>query len=52
MTGLAFTNLPILAFFVKVVPKQIEGTVFAFLTGTINLSNQVIAPMVGVFINS
>lgn len=37
--------------FAKVIPKNIEGTVFAFLTGTINFGNGVVSPMTGSFIN-
>lgn len=49
--SLAMNTLPTLALFAKVTPAKIEGTVFAFLTGTTNLANSVLAPMVGVFIN-
>lgn len=44
-------TLPTLALFAKITPPKIEGTVFAFLTGTTNLANNVIAPMIGVWIN-
>lgn len=43
--------LPILALFAKITPKKIEGTTFATLTGTMNLSNTVIAPAMGTWIN-
>lgn len=43
--------LPIMALFAKITPPQIEGTIFAFLTGTKNLSNIFISPALGVFIN-
>lgn len=46
-----FYGLPILALFAKVTPKKIEGTTFAFLTGTWNLSSTVIAPAMGALIN-
>jgi len=49
--SLATSTLPTLALFAKITPKRIEGTVFAFLTGTVNLANSVLAPMVGVWIN-
>jgi hypothetical protein len=49
--SLAMNTLPTLALFAKITPRKIEGTVFAFLTGTTNLANNVIAPMVGVWIN-
>ena len=37
----SFGTLPIMALFAKITPKSIEGTVFAFLTGTSNLDNSV-----------
>ena len=43
--------LPTMALFAKITPHQIEGTMFAFLTGTTNLSYQVIAPFEGACIN-
>ena len=49
--SLAMNTLPTLALFAKITPAKIEGTVFAFLTGTTNLANSVLAPMVGVWIN-
>lgn len=33
----SFGTLPILALFAKITPRRIEGTMFAFLTGTSNL---------------
>merc|ERR1719498_1777908 len=44
-------RLPILALFAKITPPKIEGTTFAFMTGTMNFSNTVISPGVGTFIN-
>jgi hypothetical protein len=49
--SLAMNTLPTLALFAKITPPRIEGTVFAFLTGTTNLANNVLAPMVGVWLN-
>jgi len=49
--SLAMNTLPTLALFAKITPAKIEGTVFAFLTGTTNLANNVLAPMIGVWIN-
>lgn len=43
--------LPTLALFAKITPTKIEGTVFAFLTGTSNLASIIISPLVGVWIN-
>ena len=45
------STLPTLALFAKITPVKIEGTVFAFLTGTTNLASNVISPMIGVWIN-
>ena len=44
-------SLPILALFAKITPPRIEGTIFAFLTGTMNFANAIIAPNVGTFEN-
>lgn len=49
--SLAMNTLPTLALFAKITPKRIEGTIFAFLTGTTNLANNVLSPMIGVWIN-
>lgn len=49
--SMAMNTLPTMALFAKVTPAKIEGTVFAFLTGTTNLANNVISPMIGVWIN-
>jgi len=51
VVSLAMNTLPTLALFAKITPHRIEGTIFAFLTGTLNLSNIVLSPMVGVAIN-
>jgi hypothetical protein len=37
--------------FAKITPNNIEATCFAFLTGTLNFSNGVLAPLVGSKIN-
>lgn len=50
-TLILFYGLPILALFAKVTPKKIEGSTFAFLTGTWNLSQKIIAPAMAVWIN-
>jgi len=49
--SLAMNTLPTLALFAKITPTKIEGTVFAFLTGTTNLANNVLSPMIGVWVN-
>lgn len=43
--------MPLLSLFAKICPKRIEGTMFAFLTGTWNLDQSVISPMMGSWIN-
>ena len=49
--GNAISFLPLLSLFAKIVPKRVEGTLYAFMTGAMNLSGGVLAPMVGVYIN-
>lgn len=44
-------SLPLLALFAKITPARIEGTTFAFLTGTLNFAKSVISPNWGSFIN-
>ena len=48
---MAFFDLPIMVLFAKITPQHIEGTVFAFLTGTINFASGVLRPSIGSFIN-
>ena len=48
----AFSTLPIMSLFAKITPKRIEGTIFAFLTGTSNLDQGVIQPLMGNLVNS
>ena len=50
--GTLLYTLPIMALFAKITPKKIEGTTYAFLTGTMNLGSTVISPGIGTFINS
>lgn len=45
-------TLPIMALFAKITPKKIEGTTYAFLTGTMNFGGTVISPSIGTFINA
>lgn len=49
--SLAMNTLPTLALFAKITPMGIEGTIFAFLTGTFNLANNVFGPLIGAWIN-
>lgn len=50
--SLALNVLPCLALFAKITPPGIEGTIFAFLTGSWNFADGVLSPMVGTEINS
>jgi Na+/melibiose symporter-like transporter len=51
VVGTLLYTLPIMALFAKITPAKIEGTIFAFLTGTMNLASSVISPGMGTFIN-
>ena len=44
-------TIPILSLFAKITPPKIEGTIFAFLTGTKNFQTTIIAPGIGTWIN-
>ena len=35
--GMALQTLPLLSLFAKITPHRIEGTMYAFFTGTMNL---------------
>lgn len=50
--GTLLYTLPIMALFAKITPKKIEGTTYAFLTGTMNFGGTVISPGIGTFINA
>ena len=47
----AFFAMPLLAIFAKLVPTSIESSMFAMLTGLINLSFQFLSKILGVLIN-
>lgn len=51
VVGVILYTLPIMALFAKITPARIEGTIFAFLTGTMNFAGSIISPNVGTFIN-
>lgn len=42
--------MPLMIVFTKVIPKNVEATVFAFLAGTYNLST-IISGLIGAWIN-
>ena len=47
----AFFGMPLLAIFAKLVPTSIESSMFAMLTGLINLSFHFLSKILGVLIN-
>lgn len=49
--AVALKILPSFALIAKVVPLGIEATIFALMTGTWNLSEGVLSPMIGAFLN-
>ena len=49
--SMSFFDLPIMVLFAKITPKNIEGTVFALLTGLINLGSGVLSPLTGSIID-
>ena len=51
MVSVITYSLPIMGFFAKVTPKQVEGTIYAFLTGTMNFCATVVSPGMGTLIN-
>jgi len=44
--GVSFYILPLTVLFAKLTPKHIEATIFATMTGMVNLSLQVISPLI------
>jgi len=48
----AYTTLPGMVLFAKLIPESVESSMFAFLTGLTNLSNLFLCKEVGIFINS
>lgn len=49
---MAFQALPILALFVKITPRKIEGTIYALMTSTWNLDQSVLQPAIGAAVNA
>ncbi len=49
---LAMSNLPSMVLFAKLIPSQIESSMFAVLMGLLNLSHTVLAKLLGNFYNS
>jgi len=48
----AFVNLPGMVLFAKLIPANIESSMFALLTGLMNFSNLFFAKMLGNYINT
>lgn len=48
----AYTTLPAMVLFAKLIPENVESSMFAMLTGTLNFSNLFMSKEVGIFINS
>ena len=48
----AFVNLPGMVLFAKLIPANIESSMFAMLTGLMNFSNLFAAKMLGNYINT
>ena len=48
---MAFNMLPCMALAAKIIPKGLEGTLYAFITGIMNLDTMTLQPLVGNFIN-
>jgi hypothetical protein len=51
MLGMALAFLPLQVLYVKITPKSIEGTCYAFFVGMENFSNAMISPVVGAWLN-
>ena len=49
---IAFVNMPGMVLFAKLIPANIESSMFALLTGLMNLSNLFLAKMLGNYINT
>ena len=48
----AYTTLPGMVLFAKLIPESVESSMFALLTGLTNLSNLFLCKELGIFINS
>ena len=48
----AYTTLPAMVLFAKLIPESVESSMFALLTGIMNLSNLFLSKELGIFINS
>jgi hypothetical protein len=47
----AATTLPAMVLFAKLIPESVESSMFALLTGILNLSNLFLSKELGIFIN-
>lgn len=48
----AYTTLPAMVLFAKLIPENVESSMFAMLTGLLNFSNLFASKELGIFINS
>ena len=49
---IAFVNMPGMVLFAKLIPANIESSMFAMLTGLMNFSNLFAAKMLGNYVNT
>jgi hypothetical protein len=49
--SISLITLPSQVLFAKLIPEDIESSMFALLTGMLNLSNNTLSPMLGNFTN-
>ena len=48
----AYTTLPAMVLFAKLIPENVESSMFAMLTGVLNFSNLFASKEIGIMINS
>jgi len=48
----AYTTLPAMVLFAKLIPENVESSMFAMLTGLLNFSNLFMSKEIGIFFNS
>lgn len=48
----AYTTLPAMVLFAKLIPKNVESSLFAFMTGALNFATMTVSREMGIWINS
>lgn len=48
----AYTTLPAMVLFAKLIPKNVESSLFAFMTGVLNFATMTVSRELGIWINS